>query len=882
LILAHLADLHLGFSAYDRVVQGRNARTRDVEEAFLKALGQVVSLKPDLVILAGDLLDHPHPDSGVLVALTDGLALLRDGLPDVPVLAVAGERDTPLLRVDPGVLAALDRFPRMEAAGSAPRSIFLRALDAHVLLLPHRAIRQEPYPPVRAEGKAAHNLLVFHGRPGVDEGTPVPIQEWDYVALGSGHRMERVDTRMVDPGSLERVSTDPWSEALEEKGFVTYELGSDEPVFHPVVGRPVVDLAPVIFDPEAPEDVNRRIRDSVGVIPGGIEGKIVRLTIRNLSGSDSSVVDAELVGSLRERALFLQVDFDAPPRERVHVSPESTESPRADGAVRWLTHAAERLESREELVRIILGAVSEDSSSVAPPAEPFSDALRDLLSSAAGPVAVVLDPDAERMGPADRETKSGGRGGGSEFPWRATDGSAGAGPYRGPDRRRGVGRRALSALLTSHGGAELERLAALFSPFGAPVAGGSDRRRAEELAGLEARIEEAELAVRRLPEWQKELRDLRAEAAVVGGDLEASVTEWLRERQDAETHLMAYRDRARELKTRLSQLEDGGEDSECPTCGRPLEGSAEEVAGTLREEWEAVVQDGQWWKRRREQVEFKPEAIRDLESKAHQLHASIEGLAERLEGARVGRRDLEDLKARRDLLRMEIGDRADEADGPLAFPTRGRNGDPDAAPLDIDPRTADEALVVVEEAQRLLDAWGRRELELRASAILNGLTAGRLSGVRVLDREVELLRDGRVSDAQPASSRVLLDLALRLAVARLAVESGSGTGRTFEVGYELERLPGWVQRSVLGSLQELVSAGIPVLLWSEGTLVQSAPEGLALVASVEDRSGTPRQILHSGPPPFLIVDSGDAGRTSKGGSKKSDQLPKRTQASARS
>ena len=98
-------------------------------------------------------------------------------------------------------------------------------------------------------------------------------------------------------------------------------------------------------------------------------------------------------------------------------------------------------------------------------------------------------------------------------------------------------------------------------------------------------------------------------------------------------------------------------------CGRPLEGSTEEVARTLREEWESVVQDGQWWKRRREQVEFKPEAIRDLESKAHELHASIEGLAERLEGARVGRRDLEDLKARRDLLRMELGDGVDEVEG---------------------------------------------------------------------------------------------------------------------------------------------------------------------------------------------------------------------------
>ncbi len=882
MILAHLADVHLGFAAFDRVVHGRNVRTRDVEEAFLKALGQVVSLKPDLVIVSGDLLDHPHPDSGVLVALTDGLALLREGLPEVPVLAVAGERDTPLLRVDPGVLAALDRFPGTEAAGSAPRSIFLRSLDAHVLLLPHRAVRQEPYPQLRPEGKAAHNVLVFHGRPSAGEGMPVSASEWDYVALGSGHRMERVDTRMVDSGSLERVSPDPWSEALEEKGFVTYELGSDEPVFHPVVGRPVVDLAPVIFDPDAPEDVNRRIRDSVGVIPGGIEDKIVRLTIRDLSGSDSSVVDAELLGSLRERALFLQVDFDAPRGGRVNVSSEPGEPFAGRGAAHWVTSAADRLESREELVRIVLDAISDSSPTNGTPPDPLSEELRELLGNATGPVAVVLDRDAGRVGIGEPVAKGVGRSSGGEFPWRPLEGRTAAGPHRGPDRRRGVGRRALAALLAFQGRTELDHLAAVFSPFGAPAAGGSDRRRVEELAGLEARIEEAELAVRRLPEWQKELRDLRADAAEVGGDLEASVTEWLRERQDAETHLMAYRDRARELKTRLSQLESAGEDSECPTCGRPLEGSTDEVARTLREEWESVVQDGQWWKRRREQVEFKPESIRDLESKAHQLHASIEGLAERLEGARVGRRDLEDLKARRDLLRMELGDGADDVDAPLAFPTRGRDADADRALPEIDPRTADEALVVVEEAQRLLDAWARRELEVRASAILNHITSGRLSGLRILDREVELLRDGRVSDANPVSSRVLVELALRLAVARFAVGAGSGTERVFEVGYELERLPGWVQRSVLRSLQELVSAGVPVLIWSEGTLVESAPEGLALVASLEDRRGPPRQILPSGPPHFQVVGSQGERPKSTSGTKDDGQLPRRTQASARS
>ena len=58
------------------------------------------------------------------------------------------------------------------------------------------------------------------------------------------------------------------------------------------------------------------------------------------------------------------------------------------------------------------------------------------------------------------------------------------------------------------------------------------------------------------------------------GDMEEANMEWLRERQDAETHLLAYRDRARELKLRLQELESGGLETACPTCERVLAGES--------------------------------------------------------------------------------------------------------------------------------------------------------------------------------------------------------------------------------------------------------------------------------------------------------------------
>lgn len=123
--------------------------------------------------------------------------------------------------------------------------------------------------------------------------------------------------------------------------------------------------------------------------------------------------------------------------------------------------------------------------------------------------------------------------------------------------------------------------------------------------------------------------------------------EWHRERQDAETHLRAYRDRARELKLRLDSLQQSGDDSPCPTCGRHLNEHYQKVLEVLQEEWDSVVQDGKWWRRRSEQLVLMPEALREIEIRSIRMHAQVEALAEQVEVARSAVRELEDLKVLR-------------------------------------------------------------------------------------------------------------------------------------------------------------------------------------------------------------------------------------------
>jgi len=249
---------------------------------------------------------------------------------------------------------------------------------------------------------------------------------------------------------------------------------------------------------------------------------------------------------------------------------------------------------------------------------------------------------------------------------------------------------------------------------------------------------------------EHELRDLRAEWAEVTGDVEQATMDWLRERQDAESQLQAYRDRARELKARLTQIQAGGPDAPCPTCGRPLADHLKDVRVQLREEWESVVQDGSWWKRRREQLEGKLEHLRALEGQGVRVNAAVETGAERVERVRARVREL---------AAVGVEPRGDEA------------GSPEVRALE---RLAEELRVAARA--RVLSEAGR---------LAERITAGRILWIR--DDEGSPVAEGVFYGGLPGRrDRAAVDLAVRMAAAALARRAGAPImgivmGEAFEV-----------------------------------------------------------------------------------------------------
>ncbi len=834
MIIAHLSDLHLGFRAYGRLKGGMDVRERDVVAAFERAVEEIIRIAPDLIVVAGDVFDRPEPPAGALVALARGLEGLRAALPETTVLMVAGPRDTPRVDEDPGAMAVLEAFPNVEAATGSVRSVFLEEIGVHACLVPHRAAVGRRRTMVEPDPRARFNVLVLHATVSGSRGRPFPVDldEWDYVALGGEHRRRSLGARAHYAGSLERVSLDPWDEAAEEKGFVVADLESGDVGFRMIPGRAVAALEPIRVRPGEPERLRAKVLEVIGEVPGGIDGKIVRLRLDGVGPRELLALQGRDLHELRQRALHLAVE--AEPEIRF-----ASEGLAVDDYPAQLRHAV-----LEELRRDGLSGPDVDtavSSLVSPSAsEPGGRAvygdLREIegevpelgrvdlhlppgLTAVVGGGGRVRRALAELVVASGRagEGDAGGKGALDAF-WRVT----------GSEDLPDAVARALAALAEARGldlvDAALARAGVEAAPAGAE-------------GGPRSATRQGEGAVREVPEGveeelrlaEGEVRRCRADAAEVAGDLEVATMEWLRERQDAETTLQAYRDRARELRARLRQLEAAGPQAPCPTCGRILEAHHDEVLATLRDEWESVVQDGRWWKQRREQLELKPETLRNLEQRSVRLQAALDAASERAELLRVRLREVR--SARAPVVREAVAEPG--VAGPVAGALR---------------RVRAARLAVVGDM-----------LLSRASTYVGRITGGRILAVTQDEQGVDL--QGDLGPLRPLSEEDLAAgrLAVRLAAAMLLSAAGRLRGLVIEEPFD--RLDEEARVRTLTLIRECLRDVPSVVLFSRGGTVDARPEVFDGVLELREEAAGGAHTLRAAPAAFArLAVSASAGR----------------------
>lgn len=318
--ICHLSDVHLGYRRYNRVTKaGLNQREVDVNLAFQEAITRVVALKPDVVIIAGDLFHSVRPSNSVITFCFRQLRrLVREA--QAPVVIVGGNHEAPK-RADTGsVLQLLSEIEGVHVADSGKEVFAFPDKGLSVTCLPHAAFTDGEVLSLRADDRYPHNILVAHAQ--VNEGwvsefggaevslAALAPHEWDYIALGHVHLHRVVGRQAVYAGAIEHTSTNIWAEARDLKGFLEITLPTGKRTFHPLTSpREVVVLDPIDGAGLEPEVLMERITERVDGVPGGLEGKIARLTLVNITREGYKHLDHRALRALRSKALHLTLDI---------------------------------------------------------------------------------------------------------------------------------------------------------------------------------------------------------------------------------------------------------------------------------------------------------------------------------------------------------------------------------------------------------------------------------------------------------------------------------------------------------------------------------------------------------------------------------------------
>jgi DNA repair exonuclease SbcCD nuclease subunit len=332
MIIAHLADLHLGFRAYHRTgPAGENVREADVAAAFDRAVEAVVALEPELVVVAGDVFHSVRPSNAAISAAFRRFSSLTSRLPDARVVVIAGERDTPRSADAATILTLFAEIRGVTVVTERAERIRLDSVGASVLALPHAALARGERPVIAPDPAAPLNVLTLHGTllGAAEDGAlaraeqggarlpedAVALRDWDYVALGHLPSATEIAPHAWYSGSLEHTAGNIWAEAGREKGFLSFDTGAQRATFHPVATRAVVDLPRIPAGELTAAELNAAIAEAVDGIPGGPAGKIVRLVITEMPRERMRELDHRRIREWRAEALHFVLDPRPPEKE---------------------------------------------------------------------------------------------------------------------------------------------------------------------------------------------------------------------------------------------------------------------------------------------------------------------------------------------------------------------------------------------------------------------------------------------------------------------------------------------------------------------------------------------------------------------------------------
>jgi DNA repair exonuclease SbcCD nuclease subunit len=289
--IAHLADTHLGYTAYGKAdpESGRDQRAVDIENSFAAAISDILNRDVDLVLHAGDVFHHTRPSWSTLTHFVRQMRRLEAA--GIPAVVIAGNHDTPRLRTTGSVFGLLAlALPMVKfITGYETQSEPIEELNLVVHGVPHGALIN-PDPPGLLPDRERRNVVVTHGIAqgfaswaGREAGEVllrgnVLDSAYDYVALGHVHLHGAAGQNAWYSGATERTS---WGDQAAQPGYALVTLRGRLPeVEHIAVpARPMETLSPIDGADRSARDLADMILRRAGAL--GLPQAMVRVELHN-------------------------------------------------------------------------------------------------------------------------------------------------------------------------------------------------------------------------------------------------------------------------------------------------------------------------------------------------------------------------------------------------------------------------------------------------------------------------------------------------------------------------------------------------------------------------------------------------------------------------
>ncbi|HEX9262037.1 MAG TPA: DNA repair exonuclease [Candidatus Bathyarchaeia archaeon] len=233
----HASDLHLGYAQY-----GLEARRQDFDNAFTELVEKAIELKPDFMIIAGDLFHQARPSNTTLENTIRNFRRLKDA--EIPVLTVDGSHDSAPNMITGTILTPLDSAGLIYHLPRHKGACWQKQGSCYVYGIPNfrsRRKTEESLPSFFADNPpitdtSIANIFVLHGAidlpnvkpPYIEAEIPPELvpEGFDYYAAGHVHDRYLGKFKqglLVYSGCIETVSYD---EAKTTKGF--YQVKVDD------------------------------------------------------------------------------------------------------------------------------------------------------------------------------------------------------------------------------------------------------------------------------------------------------------------------------------------------------------------------------------------------------------------------------------------------------------------------------------------------------------------------------------------------------------------------------------------------------------------------------------------------------------------------------